>query len=174
MSFPRPEPTRPQPPQRIRKRTRVRRGLPVSEEVSAGGVCVRIDEGIAYVAVIARRNRSGSIEWCLPKGHIEAGETAIAAAEREVAEEAGVTGRAIRHLCSIDYWFSSPRTRIHKTVHHYLLEYLHGEVTAELDPDHEAEDAAWIPLKEARHILAYPNERRVIETALSLLYPEVP
>lgn len=142
------------------------------EEVSAGGICLKVEGGIPYVAAIARRNRAGEIEWCLPKGHIEPGETAIDAAEREVAEEAGVTGKVIRHLCSIDYWFSSTNTRIHKTVHHYLLDYLSGEVTVEHDPDHEAEAAAWIPLRRALDKLAYPNERRVVQVALDLLFEE--
>ncbi len=49
------------------------------------------------VALIARRNRAGRIEWCLPKGHPEGRETLEDAAVREVAEELGcrvrVTGR---------------------------------------------------------------------------------
>jgi ADP-ribose pyrophosphatase len=157
---------------RIRRRTNRKANLPVVSEVSAGGVCIRISGGIAYVAAIARRNRSGNIEWCLPKGHIEAGETATEAAVREIAEETGVRGRIIQNLCSIDYWFSTPKTRIHKTVHHFLLEYVSGEPTVEFDPDHEAEDAAWIPLLEATKKLAYPNERRVIRTALDLLFQD--
>lgn len=55
-----------------------------------------------------------------------------------------VTGRVIRLLCTIDYWFSGPRARIHKTVHHFLLEYIEGEITVENDPDQEAEDAALV------------------------------
>ena len=38
---------------------------------SAGGVVVDVDGGAARIAVIARRNRAGRVEWCLPKGHIE-------------------------------------------------------------------------------------------------------
>lgn len=146
--------------------------LPAVEEVSAGGVCIRVDSGVPYVAIIARRNRGGKKEWCLPKGHLEPGETAAEAAEREIAEETGVRGNVLAHLCSIDYWFSGPRNRVHKTVHHFLLEWIDGDVTVENDPDHEAEEAAWLPLRKAASLLAYPNERRVIDIALELLYPE--
>ena len=157
---------------RIRRRKPKNGYLPIVLEVSAGGVCVRISDGVAFVAAIARRNRNGDIEWCLPKGHIEAGENAIEAAVREVAEETGIHGRVIRSLCSIDYWFSTPKTRVHKTVHHFLLEYVSGDPTVEFDPDHEAEDAAWIPLLDATKRLAYPNERRVIRAALKLLFQD--
>ena len=65
------------------------RRLPAVEERSAGGVVIDVHEGAARTAVIARRNRAGRVEWCLPKGHIEPGETLTQTAEREVAEENG-------------------------------------------------------------------------------------
>ncbi len=131
---------------------------------------MRVVDGLPYAAVIARRNRSGKLEWCLPKGHLEAGESAVEAARREIEEEAGVRGDPIQALCTIDYWFSSPRSRIHKTVHHFLFEYESGTITVENDPDKEAEEAAWMPLHSALTKLAYPNERRVVQVALELLY----
>lgn len=145
--------------------------LPIVNETSAGGLVVKVENGIPLAAIIARRNRAGRIEWCLPKGHLERDESAEQAAEREVAEETGISGRVLRHLATIDYWFSGPERRVHKTVHHFLLEYREGEVTVEGDPDHEAEDAAWFPLKELTQRLAYPNERRIVAVALDLLYP---
>ncbi len=146
--------------------------LPSVKETSAGGICVRVSHGVPYVALIMRRNRYGEQEWCLPKGHIEMGESAVEAALREVEEETGVRGRPIQHLTTIDYWFTGPRTRIHKTVHHFLFEYVDGQITIEKDPDHEAEDAAWVRLTDALTQLAYPNERQVARIAHKLLYPE--
>ena len=148
------------------------RHLPVVDETSAGGLVIKVREGVPWVAVIARRNRAGNIEWCLPKGHLERGESAEEAAVREIAEESGITGRLVTGLTSIDYWFSTGDRRVHKVVHHYLLEYVSGEVTVENDPDQEAEDAAWFPLDKVSRMLAYPNERRVVAIALDLLYPE--
>ncbi len=171
---PLPRPSRvPRPPvgASLRRRRAARQAgqLPVSREFSAGGVAVKIEEGIAYVACIGRRNRSGKLEWCLPKGHIEAGETPEQAAMREVAEETGIRAEVIQPLGVIDYWFTGNDRRVHKKVHHFLLEAIDGIITTENDPDHEAEVAAWIPMSELDHRLAFPNERKVALAAADLL-----
>jgi len=158
----------PAPPPRPLKAV-TRRVLPVVDETSAGGIVIRVEGGVAYTAVIARRNRAGRLEWCLPKGHLEGEETAPEAAVREIAEETGIEGRVLRHLATIDYWFVGDKRRVHKVVHHYLLEALGGELTIENDPDQEAEDVAWVALADVASRLAYPNERRVVATARDVL-----
>ncbi|MFV0426134.1 MAG: NUDIX hydrolase [Beutenbergiaceae bacterium] len=163
----------PTPPQRPVPTPPLQRGytapLPVVDETSAGGLIVDVVQGQAITAVIARRNRAGRLEWCLPKGHLEGQETAEEAAVREIAEETGIEGFVIRHLATIDYWFAGTDRRVHKVVHHYLLQATGGELTIENDPDHEAEDVAWVPLTEVASRLAYPNERRVVATARDVL-----
>lgn len=143
--------------------------LPIVDETSAGGLVVDVVHGHAVTAVIARRNRAGRLEWCLPKGHLEGEETAEEAAVREICEETGILGRIVRHLATIDYWFVGHDRRVHKVVHHYLLEAIGGELTIENDPDQEAEDVAWVRLDEVASRLAYPNERRIVSTARNLL-----
>ena len=152
-----------------RRIQRVAGQLPVSREISAGGVAVRVVDGVAYVACIGRRNRSGRLEWCLPKGHIEAGETPEVAAIREVAEETGISSEILQPLGVIDYWFTGDDRRVHKKVHHFLMEAIGGEITTENDPDHEAEVAAWIPIADLGTRLAFPNERKMALMAAELL-----
>ena len=147
----------------------MRPGLPVVDETSAGGLVVDVQDGMAYAAVIARRNRAGRLEWCLPKGHLEGAETAPEAAVREIFEETGISGRVLRHLATIDYWFAGTDRRVHKLVHHFLLEATGGELTTLNDPDQEAEDVAWVHLDDVASRLAYPNERRVVATARDVL-----
>ena len=171
---PLPRPSRlPRPPAgaTIRRKRAVRAAgqLPVSREVSAGGVAVKVEDGIAYVACIARRNRAGRLEWCLPKGHIEAGETPEQAAVREVAEETGIEAEVLQTLGVIDYWFTGDDRRVHKVVHHYLLEARAGVITTDNDPDHEAEVARWIAVADLMRELAYPNERKMAQAAARLL-----
>ena len=137
--------------------------LPAVEETSAGGVVVDVHDGIARIAVIARRNRAGRIEWCLPKGHVENDETLEQTAVREVAEETGIIGRVLTSLGVIDYWFTTSGARVHKVVHHYLLEATGGELSIEGDPDAEAIDVAWFPLQDVQPHLTFPNERRIAQ-----------
>ena len=144
-------------------------GLPVIDETSAGGLIIEVQAGRAVTAVIARRNRGGRLEWCLPKGHLEGRETAEQEAVREIAEETGITGRVLRHLATIDYWFAGDDHRVHKVVHHFLLEATGGDLTTENDPDHEAEDVAWVDLEDVSRRLAYPNERRIVAAAREIL-----
>lgn len=143
--------------------------LPVVDETSAGGIVVTQLAGVHHAAVIARRNRAGRLEWCLPKGHLEGVETPEEAAVREIAEETGIVGQVLRRLGVIDYWFSGEDRRVHKVVHHFLLAAVGGELSVEGDPDGEAEDAAWVPVAELHARLAYPNERKLAEAALVVL-----
>jgi 8-oxo-dGTP pyrophosphatase MutT (NUDIX family) len=145
--------------------TQLPRRLPAVEETSAGGVIVDVHDGVARIAVIARRNRAGRVEWCLPKGHLENDETLEQTAVREVAEETGIVGRVLASLGTIEYWFSTSGTRVHKVVHHFLLEATGGELSIEGDPDAEAIDVAWFPLTDVHLHLTFPNERRIARVA---------
>ncbi|WP_312178815.1 NUDIX hydrolase [Arthrobacter sp.] len=143
--------------------------LPTVEEVSAGGIVVDTSDPQLPVAIIARLNRGGRLEWCLPKGHPENDEDNEQAAIREIAEETGINGRILTPLGSIDYWFTVSGHRVHKTVHHYLLVAVGGELTIENDPDHEAVDVAWVPLSVLGRRLSFPNERRIADLAREIL-----
>ncbi|HVL85775.1 MAG TPA: NUDIX hydrolase [Pseudonocardia sp.] len=141
-----------------------RRRLRTVDETSAGGLVVDNARGLA--AVIGRLDRRGRLLWSLPKGHIEAGETAEQAAVREVEEETGIIGRVVAPLGTIDFWFVAEDRRVHKTVHHFLLHALGGELS---DADVEVSEVAWVPLDELESRLAYADERRLIRRATELL-----
>jgi len=143
--------------------------LPTVEEISAGGVVIEMRDGVLRVAIIARINRGGRLEWCLPKGHPEGEETYAEAAVREIEEETGIAGDILAPLGSIDYWFTVSGHRVHKTVHHFLLRATGGFLTIENDPDHEAVDVAWVPIAELGRKLSFPNERRITDLAKDLL-----
>lgn len=146
-----------------------RRPLPTVRETSAGGLVVRQNGAGPEGAVIARLNRAGRVEWCLPKGHLEGEETPEQAAVREIEEETGIRGEIVEPLGSIDYWFSVENKRVHKHVHHYLLLAVAGTLSIEGDPDAEAIDVAWVRLDEMDERLSFPNERRLVEQAQARL-----
>jgi 8-oxo-dGTP pyrophosphatase MutT (NUDIX family) len=134
------------------------------DETSAGGLVVDTETGLA--AVIGRLDRRGRLLWSLPKGHLESGETAEQAAVREVAEETGIESAVVATLGSIDYWFVAEDRRVHKTVHHFLLRALGGELS---DADVEVTEVAWVPLADLPERLAYADERRLVRRAAEIL-----
>ena len=134
------------------------------DETSAGGLVV--DTETSRAAVIGRLDRRGRLMWSLPKGHIEHGETAEQAAVREVAEETGINAMVVATLGSIEYWFLAEGRRVHKTVHHFLLRALGGELS---DADGEVTEVAWVPLPDLEQWLAHADERRLVRRAAALL-----
>jgi 8-oxo-dGTP pyrophosphatase MutT (NUDIX family) len=145
-----------------------RRTFPTVRETSAGGLVLNAR---LAVPIIARQGRRGDLRWSLPKGHVEHGESAAQAAVREIAEETGITGRVLTRIGSIDFYFIENGRRIHKTVHHFLLEYLTGQLCAD---DHEVAAVEWVPLGDLAGRLAYPDERRLAKRAHSLAKGLVP
>jgi 8-oxo-dGTP pyrophosphatase MutT (NUDIX family) len=137
----------------------------MTREFSAGGVLVRRLKGRWWLAAI-RPNGKPEGTWALPKGLIDSGESGAETAVREVAEETGILGRVLMPLGTIDYWFVADDRRVHKTVHHFLLEAVGGELS---DEDVEVTEVAWVPLGELDAQLAYVDERRLVRRAAELL-----
>jgi 8-oxo-dGTP pyrophosphatase MutT (NUDIX family) len=127
-------------------------------------VVVRGEELV--VIVPRRRAADGARVLALPKGHVDAGESALEAAEREVREEAGVVVELVRELGKARYCYRRDGQAIGKTVTFYLFSYLEGDVE---DHDDEVEEARWIPLTDARTALSYETERAMVERTLSYL-----
>lgn len=143
------------------------------DETSAGGLVIsgmaeavsptgEVDLSRIYVALIGRLDRRGRLLWSMPKGHVEPGEEFTSTAEREVWEETGISGQVCSELGVIDYWFVSDGVRIHKTVHHFLLRYLDGDLN---DEDPEVTEVSWIPASELIEHLAYADERKLARIA---------
>jgi 8-oxo-dGTP pyrophosphatase MutT (NUDIX family) len=129
---------------------------------SAGGLVVR---GAEILLISTRNGR----RWQLPKGHIEAGETATDAAVREVREETGVTGRIVAPLPEVEYWYvEKGALRVHKHVDYFLLAYLSGSA-ADFDA-REVSGAGWFSWDEGLGKLSFDNERRVAEQARKLAH----
>lgn len=129
-------------------------------ETSAGGFVLSSD-GSFKIALIGRLNRGGRIDWCVPKGHPEGSETVEQAAIREIAEETGLEVEIVEHLGDISYEFQTPEKTVVKTVHHFLMQQVGGELTVENDPDQEAVDVQWFGIAQLEKQLTHENERRL-------------
>lgn len=143
-----------------------RAATPTVEETSAGGLVIDFDRDPISTVIIGRYDRRGRMVWSLPKGHIEAGETREQTAEREIWEETGITGTVIGELGSIDFTFVADGRRIHKTVHHFVLERTGGTINTD---DVEVADVAWVALNDVADRLTYADERRLVGKVHRLL-----
>jgi len=116
--------------------------------LAAGGIVLRQEE-TPLIAVVRLRKRN---EWVLPKGKLDEGETARAAAKREVLEETGHDVSVQEFLGTLVYE-SGGRSKV---VHYWRME-ASGEQAHELMDDVKAVD--WLPLDDAVERLSRGYER---------------
>lgn len=120
---------------------------------AAGGVVWRENNGGGVEVALVHRPRYD--DWTLPKGKVETGETLIAAAVREIAEETGYRVRLGRHLQMVSYDLRGPAR---KHVHYWSAEVTGGE----FKPNDEVDELRWLPVEAAQAELSYRLDRRVL------------
>ena len=134
------------------------------DETSAGGVVFRVDGGQPLFLLI----RDSYQNWGFPKGHLESGEEAEAAALREVAEETGLDDLTMRGTIeTIDWFFRFRGQLIHKFCHFYLI-----ETAATRTSPQRAEGITacrWVPFDEAQALISYANAREVLRRAQEMV-----
>jgi 8-oxo-dGTP pyrophosphatase MutT (NUDIX family) len=133
---------------------------------SAGGIVVRDAQSAPSLVVGMRRRDRDGVTWTLPKGTPDPGETVEQTALREVTEETGLEVRIVEPLPSIEYTFVQKGTRIHKTVHYFLMAPVGGDLSKH---DHEFERVRWVRFDEAPELLTFPTERALVATAAGRL-----
>jgi 8-oxo-dGTP pyrophosphatase MutT (NUDIX family) len=142
--------------------------LRTSTATSAGGIVVRYEQDQPWLVVGSRRRERDGRTWTLPKGTPNQGESREQTALREVQEETGLVVRITGELPSIEYFFVQSGTRIHKTVHYFLMEPAGGDLASH---DHEFEEVRWIPFSAAATMLTFETERALVARAAELLGP---
>jgi len=130
--------------------------------ISSGGVVYKRRNGKIRVCLINRRRKV----WCLPKGHVEKGETLAKTAEREIREETGLSASPIRKLGAIRYQFFENGLRHRKKVHFFLCRYLKGKAHA---ADREVRQARWFPIDHASEVLTFAGEKIILGKAKRIL-----
>lgn len=124
------------------------------------------------VAVIKPNGRS---TIALPKGHIDPGENAEQAAQREVLEETGLSAVREAKLGDVKYVYRFQGKTIFKVVTFFLFRYGSGEIGQITDAMKiEVDRAWWMPLSEAIGRLSFPGEREMATKALNVLQNSQP
>jgi 8-oxo-dGTP pyrophosphatase MutT (NUDIX family) len=133
-------------------------------ETSAGGVVYRLDGGHPLVLLI----RDSYKNWGFPKGHVESGEEAAAAALREVSEETGLTDIAVRgSIDVIDWYFRFRGQLIHKFCEFFLMETSESNTSPQRAEGITA--CRWVEFDEAESMVSYTNARSVLRLARGMI-----
>jgi 8-oxo-dGTP pyrophosphatase MutT (NUDIX family) len=120
----------------------------------SGAIVVRLEFNEPQVLLVtAKRNPRN---WIFPKGHIEKGETAEAAAIRETKEEAGVVGKVIGPAGVLEYSFMGAKARV---------EYFLVQFTREAGPPEDGRSRTWCGFEDALKRLNYKNTRKLLRKA---------
>ena len=123
----------------------------------AGAIAIGRHRGRTYVLLVRAR---GTTDRIFPKGHVEAGETRIAAALRELEEEGGFTGQVIGAAGDIEY-----ETRLETVAVHYFL----VRASRRTGPGEAGRKPIWVDPRVALTLLKYKSQVRLLRDLLPVI-----
>ena len=131
------------------------------------GVCLlRPDHG--GEVLLARRGRAPALgTWSLPGGAQELGETAEAAARRELREETGLEAGALVLAAQVDSIHRDPSGRVR--YHYTIVDFAALAAGGTLAPGDDVADVVWAPLGALGGFALWSEAERVIAIARRLL-----
>ena len=138
--------------------------VPIMTYPRLAAIAVVIHED--QVLLVRRMKEPDAGLWGFPGGHVEWGETALAAAARELAEETGVIAAPERYLTNVDVIVA----REDSIQHHFLLaavqcSYQSGVPQAADD----VSDARWFNVSELGRMTTSANVDAVVRLATTHL-----
>lgn len=134
----------------------------MQEEYSAGAIVFYRSKQLLFLLLHYSKGH-----WDFPKGHVEPGETELAAMLRELEEETGITDVKIlpKFREKIDYFFTENGKKIKKHVVFFLVESKTNQVRL----SHEHTDYKWLCYEDAIKKVTFKNARDVLKKAYEFL-----
>ncbi|MBR4295393.1 MAG: NUDIX domain-containing protein [Clostridia bacterium] len=134
------------------------------DEKSCGAIVLRKDtkDPSRRFLLVIRQHSHGPITF--PKGHVEPGESEIETAEREVFEETAVR---IKINCGFrETVYYRPNPEVLKEVVYFLAE---TDDIMTVPQKGEIAEAFWVDAEKAGKIIAFRNDRRLLDKALEYI-----
>lgn len=122
----------------------------------AGAVVFRKRDSQVFYLVVSS---SDGINWVVPKGHIDPGETPEIAALRELAEEAGVLGEIVALLSARDFVKNGKAARVQ-----FFLVRETGSIESI-----ENRTIRWEDESAARQLLTFDEAREALNEAATIV-----
>jgi 8-oxo-dGTP diphosphatase len=120
---------------------------------AAGGLLWKRSSDGRRIAII-RRSAHGDT-WSLPKGKLKRGESWLEGALREVEEETSCRAKVVGIAGTVAYLVKGvPKVVV------FLEMHVHRE--ADFVPSDEVDELRWCSPRQARRMLAHPEERKLI------------
>jgi ADP-ribose pyrophosphatase YjhB (NUDIX family) len=129
----------------------------------AGAIAFKIVEDDSPQILLVRAKKTPE-DWIFPKGHIEIGETAEAAAARELAEEAGVRGEPVGLVGTLEFRSGHEDVRVTYYLFVFVSEVLRGE----------KRERRWCSYEEALNLLSHETAADLLRKALPLMETYLP
>lgn len=129
----------------------------MSRIAQAGAIAFKIVNDSPLILLV--RARKNPQQWIFPKGHIESGETAEAAAARELEEEAGIRGELLGLIGSLDFQSGDEMV----SVAYYLFGFV-AEVART-----EEREIKWCEYDEALTLLSFRDSAGLLKRALPMI-----
>jgi 8-oxo-dGTP pyrophosphatase MutT (NUDIX family) len=141
--------------------------MPNSPRVAYVDVLVLRGAGPTLDVLCLRRASHGRSpgSWEAVHGHIDPGETPVAAALREVREEAGARPARLYNLSRIETFYRHTTDEV--VLIPVFAAFLRWEAEVALSPEHDQFE--WLPPHEARARMSWPRVRRELDDVMALL-----
>ena len=149
-------------------------------EKSAGAIIYRMENGAPYYLLLhyppANEGKRG--QWGFAKGHVEAGETEIQTARREIAEETGLKDLKFipgfkqieKYFFRKNYGLEGEARKKAPWVFKLVVFFLSETITKDVKISHEHTGFVWLPIAEAVKKTTFKNSKKLLEKANDFIY----
>jgi 8-oxo-dGTP pyrophosphatase MutT (NUDIX family) len=137
---------------------------------SAGGIVLREMEGQRRYLIIKQVRGNGEVQWVMPKGTVEPGESDEETARREVLEEVGLGDLKCEAIVgSSRYPFTDSEGRsCEKTVTWFLFRSVR-QIEVDLRATEGFVESVWLPIDQAKERCTHEDFRELLQKADALV-----